>query len=259
MNSNDVTHERALALTGSEWLRQSRGVLVIDLKGEGLPDAIAVIDARAGRMLAFIGPEFPPSHPLAALEPTDIDAFTAIFEGVPNQWFLPRVRGVIAGTVHAIRYGLKTPRSANQAIAKLLRSRPSQQPTILRDNRPMQRLLDGLSQQPADQRRRILKQIGEAFPPERGNLGDENRTFFLQAITDIARDAGCPLTLPTRDDEDATTTLFAFVLRAREIVLDRAIEETVTRPFVRRRLAPFNCTRVALIDAVERVRQSVQK
>ena len=253
-----TTREQALALSGSNWLSNSRGVMVVELEGSnGVADAIGVIDQRTGRQLAFIGPDFPAEHDLASLEQADADVFAAIFGQTLDEWFLPRVRGVIGGSVFAIKHGWKTPHDARAAMTKLLKARPSQQAMVLRDNRPMQRLLDGLPELPIDRRRRTLAMVRDAFPPERGAPGDANRRFFLEALTGIARDAGCPLVLPSRDNEEATTQFFDFIVRAREIVLDRVAED-LDRPPVRRRLAPFACSRIALLSALSGLRQVVQ-
>src|SRR6478735_2804106 len=124
-----ITLAQARGLTGGEWL--DRNVLLCELEGIGVADAVSVIDFRTGRLLAFAGPGFPADHALATLEPSDVEAFAAILDGA-NQWCMPRLRGVISGTVFAIRHGWKTPRDANQSIGRLMQKRPSQQAMVLR-------------------------------------------------------------------------------------------------------------------------------
>ncbi len=43
---------------GVAWLQKRELVSVIELEGQGVEDAVAIIDPQSGRLIAFIGPDF---------------------------------------------------------------------------------------------------------------------------------------------------------------------------------------------------------
>jgi len=253
-----VSFEEAVALSGGEWLR-SPGVLVQMLEGENVADAIAVIDFMTGRLLAFLGPEFPPEHRLASLDRNDVAELTAIFEEPPNQWFVPRVRGVVAGSVYAISHGWSTPRETRKLLDQMLAKPDSARQVLLTHpslKRFLQMLLGGMSKIEAAH---WFAEVPASFPVVRGRPPDETRSFFLEEVTRIAIDNGLEPRLPQHRDERETgvTPFFTLVLAVVDIVRGRVHGAEPLNEVVRRRLAPFRCSRIAWLDALERARETI--
>jgi hypothetical protein len=162
---------------------------------------VAVSDSLSGRCLAFWGPDFPPGHRLASVAETV--ELAALFDPPPDQWFAPRVRGLIVGTVFAIQHGWSTPRDARDMLDVVFRGRGMLSRTALRflqilsANTDMSSPLRGQS---------VLHEARAAFTEAigRGRPEDENRAFFLQEIVHLARDNNLEPSLPQHRDARGT-------------------------------------------------------
>ncbi len=238
--SNQVAMHHLAELT---WLRHRDAVAIIELEGQDVEDAVAVIDAQSGRMLAFIGPDFPPPHRLAGIDARDIAELAALFEHV-DEWFAPRLRGLIINTTYAIQNGWNTARDARRVL--------SGSPLEILQHRHGRRFLNLLVN--AGMR---LAEALEAFRVEAGRPADETRKFLLEELTRIAADNGMPLDLPQDRDEreGGVTPFFTFVLAVIELVLSRVVDTGVTDA-VRRRANSFRWSRIALLHAVERAKKT---
>jgi hypothetical protein len=231
---------------GVAWLQKRELVSVIELEGQGVEDAVAIIDPQSGRMMAFIGPDFPPGHRLASISANDMAELAALFDHT-DAWFGPRLRGVIIGTTHAILHGWNTARDARA----LLKKTPAE---ILLDRhgRRFLALLVTVGMQ--------LAKTLDAFTVGRGRPADETRGFFLEELTRIAIDNGMELQLPQDRDEreGGITAYFTFILACIDLVLAR-VGDAKLDPAVRRRAAAFTWSRIALLHALERTKEKLTK
>ena len=232
---------------GVAWLQKRELVSVIELEGQGVEDAVAVIDVQSGRMLAFVGPDFPAGHRLASIDAGDMAELAALFDHGVDEWFAPRIRGVIVGTAHAILHGWGRARDARALLAG--------NPIEMLQHRQGRRFL------------RLLVATGikltealKAFPSRRGRQANETRAFFLAELTRIAIDNEMEPRLPQHRDprEGGVTPFFTFVLAAIDIVLSRVGGDAADSA-TRRRAAGFRWSRIALLDALERARESLGK
>jgi hypothetical protein len=250
-------------IASSLYLRRDR-IVLMDLEAvDGSGDALMAIDIRSGRPLAFWGPDFPPEHKQGSVPETN--ELMKIFESAPDASFAPRIRGLVIGTVHAIRYGWRTPRDARNALDAIIAT-PEKLPADRQVNWLMQLTLSFLNVDPVQAITRsleILTEMRAAFAEVvgRGRPRDETRSFLLEELAWLALDNGMELRLPQHRDEreHGVTPFFTLVLAVIDIVCSRVY--TGREPpaaAVRRRLAPFRCSRVALLDALERARQAVQ-
>src|SRR5262245_24924450 len=99
------------------WLRQRDPVAIVELEDlEGGDDAVAVVDAQSGRILAFLGPDFAPGHRLAGIDAGDMAELIKLFDHGVDAWFVPRMRGLVTGTAHAILHGWGTARDARALL-----------------------------------------------------------------------------------------------------------------------------------------------
>ena len=237
------------------WMRRN-DIAVAELKGlDGVEDAAVAINRESGRLLAFWGPDFPPGHAFAAVH--EIVELAKLFDPPPDPGFEPRVRGLVIGTVHAIRHGWQTPRDARDALTAILKA-----PESLLPSRTLQRFLHllamvGLGKNPLD----LITRARDAFEKPEGRPADETRRFFLEELVRIAIDNGMDPRLPQhRDQRNTGTAFFMFVLAVVDIVAARTYGASSAPPSeaVRHRLAAFQCSRVALLDAAERAREAVQ-
>ncbi len=227
------------------WLR-GRDVAVVELEGQGdIADAVAIIDAQSGRMLAFIGPDFPVGHRLASIDAGDVAELAALFDRV-DVWFASRLRGLIAGTAHGIKYGWRTARDARALMSKT--------PAEILVDRHGRRFLELLVNAGME-----LAKVLDAFPIGRGRPANETRAFFLEELARIAIDNGMPLQLPQDRDprEGGVTPFFTFVMAGIDIVLSRV--GAGENRAVRRRAAGFNWSRIALLHALERIKKKLAK
>jgi hypothetical protein len=238
-----------LAERGVAWLQQrEQPVALLELQGQdGIGDAVAVIDAQNGRCLAFVGPDFPPGHRLAGVDASDLTELIELFDHV-DEWFEPRLRGLVTGTVFGIVHGWATARDARALLSK--------QPAEIIRHRHGQRflqLLHGAGVQ--------LAKALDAFPVQRGRRADETRTFFLEELARIARDNGMKLRLPQDRDqrEGGVTPFFTFVLATIDIALNRVYAGGELDTAVRRRAAGFTWSRIALLHALGRVIEKLAK
>ncbi len=224
------------------WLQHREAVAVVELEGQDVEDAITIIDAKSGRMLAFIGPKFPPEHRLAGVEAHDLAELAALFEHV-DEWFAPRLRGLIIGTVYSIQHGWSTVRDARAVIGggplQMLRHQHGRRFLNLLVNAGIE-----------------LANALDAFPTRRGRWGDETRKFLLEELTRIAADNGMPLDLPQdRDQRDGgVTPFFTFVLAVIELILDRV--DIGAGAGIRQRANSFRWSRIALLHALDRVKKT---
>lgn len=226
------------------WLRR-RDIAIIELEGQGdIGDAVAVIDARTGRMLAFIGPDFPPGHRLAPIDAGDMAELVDLFDHV-DEWFEPRLRGIVAGAAYGIRRGWRTARDARALLGK-----PPAEILVDRHGRRFLELLVNAGMQ--------IAKVLDAFPIGRGRPADESRAFFLEEMTRIAIDNGLELRLPQDRDqrEGGVTAYFTFILAGIDIVLARTAGGDATS---RRRAARFKWSRIALLHALDRIKKNLAK
>ena len=149
---------------GVAWLQKRELVSVIELEGRDVEDAVAVIDPQSGRLIAFIGPDFPVGHRLASIDASDMAELAALFDHGVDEWFVPRMRGVIAGTAHAIQYGWGTARDARALLAG--------NPIEMLQHRQGRRFLHLLVAASIK-----LTEALKAFPSRRGRQANETRTF----------------------------------------------------------------------------------
>ncbi len=105
-----------------------------------------------------------------------------------------------------------------------------------------------------------LAKVLDAFPVQRGRPADETRDFFLEELTQIAIDYGMPLQLPQDRDEreGGVTPFFTFVLACIDLVLSR-VGDTKLDAAIRHRAASFNWSRIALLHALERIKEKLTK
>jgi hypothetical protein len=231
---------------GVPWLQKREFVAIIELEGQGVEDAVAVIDAQSGRMIAFIGPDFPAGDRLASIDAGDMAELAALFDYV-DAWFAPRLRGLIAGTVYAITHAWRTARDVRALLSK-----PPAEIVLDRHGRRFLALLAAAQMS--------LSKALDAFPVLRGRPADETRAFFLEELARIAVDNGMELQLPQDRDqrEGGVTPFFTFVLAVIALVLER-VEDDRADPAVRRRAAAFNWSRIALLHALERIKKKLPK
>ena len=232
------------------WMARRELVAVEHLEGWDGSNAIAVADG-AGRYLAIWAPDFSPGHRLApVLETAEL---AALFDQPPDQWFAPRVRGLVCGTVFAIRHGWPTAREGRDAMDVVLEGRGFLSRTALR----FLRVLSWDIRSPL-QGQSVLHEAREAFAEVigRGRPVDETRAFFLGEIVALARDNGLELALPQRRGDTVDTPLFALVRAMIDIVINRVLEAGTPATEVRHRLAPVRASRDTLIVAVVRARDS---
>lgn len=237
------------AIVVPPWM--ARREFTIDvLKGYDGTNAIAVCDTSA-HCLAFVGPDFPPGHRLASVPETD--ELAALFDEPPDEWFAPRVRGLVVGTVFAIQHGWPTARDGLAAMNTVLRGRGFLSRTALR-------FLQLLSPDMGSPLRAqsVLQEARAAFAEAigRGRPGDETRAFFLQEIVCLARDNELALALPQHRDVN-DTPLLILVQAMADIVVSRVYDAGAS-PVIRDRLAPFETGRLGWIDACERARKKIQ-
>ena len=190
----------------------------------------------------------------------EIVELAKLFDPPPDPGFEPRVRGLVIGTVRAIRHGWQTPRDARAALTAILKA-----PESLLPSPTLQRFLHllamvGLGKNSLD----LITRARDAFEKPEGRPADETRRFFLEELVRIARDNGMEVRLPQHRDErsnTAGTAFFMFVLAVVDIVAARTYGASSAPPSeaVRHRLAAFQCSRIALLDALERAREAVQE
>jgi hypothetical protein len=239
--------QEVVALGGVAWLQREPLVAIQELEGDGIADAISIIDADNGRMLAFIGPDFPPGDKLANIDAADLAELIKLFDHV-DAWFAPRLRAVVCSTAYAIRHGWSTHRDAHA----LLKKSPVEIVQHRHGRRFVQMLVTaGIS----------LARAREFFPALRGRPADETREFFLEQLAKIAIDNGMELRLPQDRDprEGGVTAFYTFVLAVIDIVLSRVLDTAGSDPAVRRRAAAFRWSRIALLHALERVKEKLAK
>ena len=187
-----------------------------------------------------------------------------LFDPPPDPGFEPRVRGLIIGSVHVVLHGERTARNARDALTAILKA-PETLPTDRPTQRFLQMLFAGMDPLAAMSRsRQILTEARAAFVEVigRGRPADETRAFFLQELVRIARDNGMELGLPQHRDQrnTAVTPFFTFALAMVDIVVSRVFGASPAPPSeaVRRRLVPFQCSRVGWLDALERAREAIK-
>jgi hypothetical protein len=238
--------QQIATLGGVAWLRREPTAMMIELEGDGIEDAVAIINAESGRMLAFIGPDFPPGERLASINAADMAELLKLFDHV-DAWFAPRLRAVICSTAYAIRHGWSTARDAHALLNKA--------PVEIVQHRQGRRFLRLLVTAGI-----TLARAREFFPSLRGRPADGTRQFFLEQLARIAGDNGMELRLPQdRDQREGGVTAFhTFVLAAIDIVLSRAYDAEID-PAVRRRAAAFHWSRIALLHALSRVLENLTK
>ena len=236
------------ARDGVAWMRRRDGyVAIVELEGQDVEDAAAVIDLESGRTLAFLGPDFPPRHPLAGIDADDMAELVKLFDHGVDAWFAPRMRGVIASTAHA--YGWGTARDARALLAG--------NPIEALEQRQGRRFLSMLKGAGIK-----LTEALEAFPSRLGRAADQTRSFFLGELTRIAAENGMELRLPQDRDEreGGITPFFTFILAAIDIVLSRVGEDSgFSNSAVRRRAAGFRWSRIALLHALRRAQKKLEK
>jgi hypothetical protein len=229
------------------WLHKREAVIVLELEGQGSDDAIAVIDAQSGRMLAFLGPDFPSGHRLAGIDGGDMAELIKLFDHGVDAWFAPRMRGLVIGTTQAILYGWSMARDA-----RALLSNPNEMPRHRQGGRFLRFLIT------ADIK---LTEALEAFPSQRGKPPDETRAFFFKELARVALDNGMELRLPHDQDQrqGGVTPFFTFVLAAIDIVLTRVHDARSADRAVRHRAARFDWTRIAQLHALRRIVEDLSK
>jgi hypothetical protein len=233
----------------TNWLRQRDPVAIVELEDlEGGDDAVAVIDAQSGRMLAFLGPDLPSGHRLAGIDAGDMAELIKLFDHGVDAWFVPRMRALVAGTAHAILYGWSTARDARALLTG--------GPIEMLQHRQGRRFLHLLIS--AGIR---LTEALTAFPSQRGRPADETRAFFFEELARIAIDNGMELQLPQDRDprESGVTPFFTFVLAVIDIVISRVYDTGSTDQAVGRRAAAFKWSRIAVLHALRRVAEGLSK
>ena len=109
----------------------------------------------------------------------------------------------------------------------------------------------------------VITWARDAFEKPKGRPADETRRTFVEELVRLAIDNGMDVRLPQHRDERniAGTAFFTFVLGMVDVVVSRVYGASTAPPSeaVRRRLATFQCSRIALLDALERARDAVQR
>ena len=169
-----------------QWLRREHIAVVQFEDKDNIESAAAAIDTRSGRWLAFWGPNFPPEDPRAMV--SEFMELAEILNPPPDIWFPHRVRGLVISTTHAILHGWQTPRDARSALAAILKT-----PETLQPSRPMYWFLELLAL--AGGGKTLIEVLTKAYADfadigGRGRPPDETRLFFLEEITRIAIDNG---------------------------------------------------------------------
>jgi hypothetical protein len=243
----DIAAPPAVPDIKAAWLPRRKATLITYEKG-----AIEARDRPTGRLIAWYEPG------LALPELPDL---VALFPSPPDAWFHARIAGLLMEAEHSILRGRVTPRDMRKALGKMI-GRPERASDILRDNPVLARTL-GLQAiytgAPID--KRTLVKARRAFKAERGRHADENRRFLLEEVTRLAVDYGLDLRLPQhRDERDSGVTPFFTFARAMIGAVITRVFERAPNPdkIVIRRLAPFRCSRVALLDALERAKERVK-
>ncbi len=240
---------------------RGRNIAVKELEGrDGIADASVAIDMQSGgRWIAFWSPDddYPPGHPLAPV--SEIVELAKLFDPAPDPWFEPRVRGLVIGAVHSIVRGWQTPRNARDALTAMLAT-----PESLHPSRTLQLFLYLLAMVGVGKNlTNLIAQARDTFEKPKGRPADETRRFFLEELVRIAIDNGMDVRLPQHRDERNTagTAFFVFVLGMIDVVVSRVYGASTAPPSeaVRRRLATFQCSRIALLDALERAREAVRR
>jgi hypothetical protein len=229
---------------GAAWIPRRKATLITYEKG-----AIEVRDRPTGRCIAFY------KHCLKLPELSDL---VALFSSPPDAWFPARVAGLLMEAEYSILRGRVTPRDMYKALGQML-GRPERAGEIFRDNPVLARTLTLQAIHtgtPID--KRALVKARKAFKKEgRGRRPDDTRAFFLEEVKQIAIDYGMNMRLPQHRDEGGVTPFFAFTKAMISIVVVLVMERN-HKPGkeVIRRLAPFRCSRTALLDALERLKRT---
>jgi hypothetical protein len=161
-------YQQIAALGGVAWLQRERLAAILELEG-GSADAVEVIDADSGRMLAFLGPDFPPGDRFANIDAADLAELVKLFDHV-DAWFAPRLRAVVCSTAYAIRHGWSTARDAHALINK--------SPVEIMQHRQGRRFVQMLVTAGIS-----LARARGFFPALRGRPADETREFFLEQLS----------------------------------------------------------------------------
>ena len=233
------------------WMARRELVALEHFEARDGSDAFAVADG-AGRCLAICAPDFPPGHRLAPVLETD--ELAALFDQPPDQWFAPRVRGLVIGTVYAIRRGWPTAREGLAAMDMVLEGRGFLSRAALRFLRvlswDMRSLLQGQSRL-HEARAAFADVVGQGRPvdetPRLLPRGDHSSGGRQRDQTQLAATSRCQ-----------RHALFTLVQAMTDIVVARVYDAGEPAPVVRARLAPFETGRIGLIDACERARKKIQ-
>ena len=265
-NTNDISTApvvQASPLAGPdvEW-RRPGDVMIIELESreEGVADAVSVIDQETGRCVAWCGPDFPPGHRQAAVPAADLADLAALFPHPLDAWFGPRVRGLAIEATHSVLRGRTSHREARGLIGRML-GRPKSAPEILHSSRTLELCMQMMTALIGDTRgiaTKLLSEMRAAFEIKRGRPANDTRAFFLKEVMQIAVDYGLDLRLPQHRDtrEVGATPFFTFAQTMRFMVVSRVFEAAPNPGAeVIRRVAPFRCSPVALLDALERTKE----
>ena len=250
-----------LAVPDAEW-RRPGDIIINEYESaeDGVAGAVSIIDPKTGRCLAWCGPDFPPGHRQAAVPAADLADLAAFIPSSADEWFGPRVRGLVIDATHSVVRGRTTARDMRALLGKML-GRPNSAPEILRSNRVLElcmQMMTALIGDPRGIATKLLSEMRAAFEIKRGRPANDTRAFFLKEVMQLAVDYGLDLRLPQHRDtrEVGATPFFTFAQTMNFTVVTRVFE-TQPNPSqeVIRRLAPFRCSRVALLDALERTKE----
>ena len=253
--------QTSLAVPNAEW-RRPGDIIINEYESQDseIASAISIIDPETGRCLAWCGPDFPPEHRLAAVPSTDLAELAALFPHPPDAWFGPRVRGLAMEATHSVLRGRTTARDMRSLLGKML-GRPKGAAAVLRSNRVLElcmQMMTALIGDPRGMTAKLLSEMRAAFEVTRGRPANETRAFFLKELMQFAVNYGLDLRLPQHRDtrEVGATPFFTFAQTMNFTVVTRVFE-TQPNPSqeVIHRLAPFRCSPVALLDALERVKK----
>ena len=228
---------------GAAWIPRRKATLITYEKG-----AMELRDRPTGRLVAWYEP---------GLLIAELPDLVALFPSPPDQWFAPRIHGIIMEAEHSILRGRMTPRDMHKALGQML-GRPERAGEIFRANPVLARTLTLQAVYTGTPiNKRALVKARKAFKPGRGPRPKETREFFLDEVKQIAVEYGMDLRLPQhRDERDGgVTTFFSFARAMVNIVIAHVIERNPDidkDELRRRRLAPFRLSPSALIDALER-------